>query len=98
MNNTLHKIANISDFGSVSTAIYLAAYIIDLILVLHEITMVATLNPSRSLSLDAVKDGLTSYKPRSCDIHAQVRGVAYTFKLEEKIPTIIRDALPPLRM
>jgi hypothetical protein len=88
------KIANnISVFASVSTGIYLASYIINLILVLYEISMVVTVDPPRSLEPDIVMDALAIYKDRSSRIHAQVKG--FTFKLEEKIATIIQDALPP---
>jgi hypothetical protein len=81
----------------VLTATYLAAYIVDLILVLHEISMVtvATLDPPKSLSEDLVMDALATYKSKSSDIHARVKEVAVgvTFKLEEKIASVIRDAL-----
>ena len=84
-------------FCSVLTATYLAAYIVDLILVLHEISMVtmATLDPPKSLSTGLVMDALATYKSRSSDIHIQVKEIAtsVTFKLEEKIATVIRDAL-----
>jgi hypothetical protein len=40
-------------------------------------------------------DALAMYKTRSSRIHAQVKGVAFTLKLEEKIATIIQDALHP---
>jgi len=71
----------------VLTAIYLAAYIVDLILVLHEISKVtvATLDPPKSLSRDLVMDVLATYKSRSSHIHAQVKEVAVSLKLEEKI-------------
>ena len=82
-------------FFSVSTAIYLAAYIVDLILVLYEISMVtvATVDPPKSLTTDLVMDALATYRSRSSRIHAQVKEVAVTFKLEEKIATVIWDAL-----
>ena len=82
-------------FGSVSTVKYLAAYIVDLILVFYEISVVVTLDPPKSLSTDLVMNALATYKTRSSCIHAQVKGVAFTVKLEEKIATIIQDALPP---
>ena len=78
---------------SVSPATYLAAYIINVILVLYEISMVVTVDPPRSLSPDLVMDALAVYRARSSRIHAQVMG--FTFKLEEKVATIIQDALPP---
>jgi hypothetical protein len=80
---------------SVSTVKYLAAYIVDLILVFYEISVVVTLDPPKSLSPDLVMDALAMYKTRSSRIHAQVKGVAFTLKLEEKIATIIQDALHP---
>jgi hypothetical protein len=83
---------------SVSTAAYLAAYIVDLILVLYEISMVLTVDLPKSLTTDLVMDALATYRPRANDIHAQVKRVAFTFKLDEKIGTVILDALPPLRM
>jgi hypothetical protein len=84
------------------TATYIAAYIVDLILVLHEISMVtlavATLDPPKSSSRDLVMDALATYKTKSSDIHAKVKEVAIsvrvTLKLEEKIASVIRDALP----
>ena len=84
-----------SFFCSVLTATYLATYIVDLILVLHEISMVtmATLDPPKTLSRGLVMDALATYKSRSLDIHAQVKEIAVTFKLEERIATVIRDAL-----
>jgi hypothetical protein len=83
-------------FCSVSTAAYLAAYIVDLILVLYEISMVVTVDPPKSLTKDMVMDSLATYMPRSPKIHDQVKKVAFTFKLEERIGTVIQDALPPL--
>ena len=85
----------ITFFCSVLTATYLAAYIVDLILVLHEISKatIATLDPPKSLKRELVMDVLAMYKSRSSDIHAQVKEVAVTFKLEEKIASVIRDAL-----
>ena len=92
------KIANILPlffFGSKVTAVYIAAYIVDLILVLYEISKVtmATLDPPKSLSRDLVMDVLATYKPTSSHIHARVKEVANTFKVEEKIASVIRDAL-----
>jgi hypothetical protein len=85
-------------FCSVLTATYIAAYIVDLILVLHQISMVtvATLDPPKSLSTEIVMDALATYKTESFDIHARVKEVAssVTLKLEEKIASVIRDALP----
>ena len=79
------------------TAIYLAAYIVDLILILHEISMVtvATLGPPKSLTRDLVMHALATYMSKSSNIHAQVKEVAagVTLKLEEKIASVIRDAL-----
>jgi len=81
----------------VSTATYIAAYIINLILVLYEMSMLVTVDPPRSLSSVLVTSALATHKPRSPHIQAQVKGVAFTFKLEEKIAPIIQEALPPLR-
>ena len=83
-------------FNSVSTAAYLAAYIVDLTLVLYELSMVtlATVDPPKSLSTDLVMDALATYKDtRSYAIHTQVKEIAITLKLEEKIANVIRDAL-----
>jgi len=78
----------------VSTATYLAAYIVDLTLVLYDILMAVKKNPPKSLSQDLVLDSLATYKSsRSSHIHAQVKEVAITFKLEEKIVSVIKDAL-----
>jgi hypothetical protein len=55
-----------------------------------------TVDPPRSLTTDFVTDALAAYKPRSSQIHAKVKGAAFTFKLEEKIATVIQDALPAL--
>ena len=101
VNNTLHtKIAKkhfcVFFFCSVFTAIYLAAYIVDLILVLHEIwkVTVATLDPPKSLTSEIVMDGLSTYKSGSSrHIHAQLKEVSFPFKLEEKIASLIREAL-----
>jgi hypothetical protein len=54
--------------------------------------MVVTVDPPKSLSTVLVMDALATYKPRSSDIHAQVKVESF-FKLEEKIATVIRDAL-----
>ena len=73
-----------------STATYLAAYIVDLTLVLYGISTVVTANPPKSLSTDLVMNALDIYKSRSPHIHAQVKEVASTHKLEEKIVSVIR--------
>ena len=82
---------------SVPTATYLAAYIVDLTLILYDISMVVTArdDPPRSLSTDHVIDALAAYKfgSSSSDIHDQVKKVASIHKLEEKIASVIRDAL-----
>ena len=77
------------------TAVYIAAYIVDLILVLHEISKVtmATLDPPKSLSRTIIMDVLAAYKPTSSHIHDKVKEVANTFKVEEKIASVIRDTL-----
>jgi hypothetical protein len=92
------KIANnisVFFFCSKLTAIYIAAYIVDLILVLHEISKVtvARLDPPKSLSRDSVMDVLTAYKSTSSHIHDQVKEVAVSYKVEEKIASVIRNAL-----
>jgi hypothetical protein len=94
---TQKNVNNISAFGSVSTATYLAAYIINLILVLYEVSMLVTVDPPRSLTPDIVMGALATHRPRSSHIQTQVKGVAFTFKLEEKIAPIIHESLPPLR-
>ena len=66
-------------------------------MVLYEISMVVTIDPPKSLTEDLVMDALATYMPRSSDIHDQVKRIAFTFELEEKIGTVIQDALPPLR-
>ena len=43
-----------------------------------------------SLSLESVMKALAKYKSRSPLIHAQVKEVAFTRKLEEKIVNVIR--------
>ena len=78
-------------FGSVSTATYLAAYIVDLTLVLYGISTVVIANPPKSLSPDLVMKALAIYKSRSSHIHAQVKEVPLSVKLEEKIVSVIRD-------
>jgi hypothetical protein len=79
------------------TATYLAAYIVDLILVLHEISMVtvATLDPPKSLTRGLVMDALATHKSKSSDIHHQVKEVAagVTLNLEKKITSVILDAI-----
>ena len=77
------------------TATYLAAYIIDLILVLYEISMTvtATADPPRRLSIALVKDALATYKYGSTKIHAQVKEVAFSPKPEERVAKVIQDAL-----
>ena len=52
-------------------------------------------DPPKSLSAGLIVDALATYRPRSSDIHDQVKKIAFTFKLEEKIGTVIRDALTP---
>ena len=55
---------------------------------------VATVDPPKSLTTDLVMDALATYKSESSrQIHAQVKEVAVTLKLEEKIASVIRDAL-----
>jgi hypothetical protein len=76
-----------------STATYLAAYIVDLTLVLHELSVAATSNPPRTLSIDLVKDALATYKLGSAKIHAQVKEVAFSPKPDERVAKVIRDAL-----
>ena len=78
---------------SASTATYLAAYIVDLTLVLYEISMTVTANPPTSLSQDLVHDAFAIYKGGSATIHAQVKDVALSPKLEERVAKVIRDAL-----
>jgi len=75
------------------TAIYIATYIVDLILVLYEISMAVTVDPPRCLTTVIVMDALASYRPRTSYIHAQLKGVAFTLKPEEKIATVLSDAL-----
>lgn len=84
---------DISLFPSTSTATYLAAYIVDLTLILYEISVMVTADPPRSLSKDLVLDALAGYKSESAKVHAQVKEVAFLSKLEEKIAKIIQDAL-----
>jgi hypothetical protein len=48
-------------------------------------------NPPKSLSTNLVRNALATYKSRSSHIHAQVKEVAVTLKLEEKIVSVIRD-------
>ena len=88
------KIAqNIFLFRSASTATYLAAYIVDLTLVLYELSLAMTADPPTSLSIDLVHDALAAYKVGSAKIHAQVKDVAFSPKLEERVAKVIRDAL-----
>jgi hypothetical protein len=56
---------------------------------------VATLDPPKSLLRGLVMDALATYESKSSDIHARVKEVAagVTLKLEEKIASVIRDAL-----
>ena len=77
------------------TAIYLAAYIVDLILVLHEVSNVTmmTLDLPKRLSSD-IMDVVATYKSTtSSRIHAQVKEVATSYTVEEKIASVIRNAL-----
>ena len=85
-------------FGSVLTAIFLAAYIVDLILVLYEISRVTMekSEPPKSPSTEIVKDALEKHKSESSRIHAKLE-VALPLKLEEKIASIIRDTLSGAR-
>ena len=53
----------------------------------------ATLDPPKNLSRTLVMDVLAAYKPTSSHIHDQVKEVANTSKVEEKIASVIRDAL-----
>jgi predicted nucleotidyltransferase len=78
-------------FVSVSTATYLAAYIVDLILVLYEISKVVAVDPPKRVSSDFVMDALALYKSRSSRIHDQLKEAAYTLKLEKKIASVIRN-------
>ena len=82
-------------FCSVSTATYLAAYIVDLTLVLYEILTMVMMDPPKTLSTDLVMDALATYTTsRSSKIHAQVKKVAFSHKLGGNIASVIRDALP----
>ena len=84
---------NIFPFYSASTATYLAAYIVDLTLVLYELSMAMTADPPTSLSINLVRDALALYKVGSAKIHAQVKDVTFSPKLEERVAKVIRDAL-----
>ena len=84
---------NCSLFNSASTATYLAAYIVDLTLVLHGLSLAATADPPRCISIDLVEDALATYKSESAKIHAQVEEVAFSPKSEERVAKVIRDAL-----
>jgi hypothetical protein len=56
--------------------------------------MVVTVDPPKNLSTDLVMKTLAIYKSsRSSQIHDQVKGEAFTFKIKEKIATLIQDAL-----
>ena len=78
-------------FGSESTAIYLATYIVDLTLVLHQIFTLLTANPRKSLSWDFVKKAQAIYRSKSPLIHAQVKEAAFSLNLlEEIIVRVIR--------
>ena len=80
---------------SYSAAPYLVAYIVDLTLVLYEISTMLTVDPSKSLSTDFVMEALATYKSRSFHIHAQLKEVDFTSELDEKkIEKVILDALP----
>ena len=52
-----------------------------------------TENPPKSLSPDFVMNAQDIYKERSLLIHAQVKEIASSFKLEEKIGDLIRGEL-----
>ena len=69
---------NIANNTSLSCRTYLAAYIVDVTLVLYEIsmTLTATVDPPRSLSIDRVQDTLTIYPVGSPEMHPQVKDVA----------------------
>lgn len=96
VNNTFtQKLPIAIFFCSVSSATYLATYIVDLILVFYEISTVMTVHPPKSLSTDLVMDALATYKSRSPHVHGQVKEIAFTLEPEEKIASVIRDALPP---
>jgi len=66
---------------------------VDLTLVLYEISMAVTADPPTSLSIDLVHDALAAYKVNTAKIHAQVKDVAFSPKLEERVAKVIRDAL-----
>jgi hypothetical protein len=53
----------------------------------------ATLDPPKILSRVSVMDVLTAYKFISSHIHDQVKAVPVTLKVEEKIASVIRNAL-----
>ncbi|CAA7257408.1 unnamed protein product [Cyclocybe aegerita] len=75
-----------------STAKYLATYIVDLTIILHEILLVLMVDPPRSLSEDIVKT-LNAYKSQSAGIYAQLQGVIYSPRPEKFVEKVIRDAL-----
>ena len=52
-----------------------------------------TENPPKSLSPDFVMNAQDIYKTRSSHIHDQVKEIASSFKLEEKIGDLIRGEL-----
>ena len=84
---------DISLSGSTSTAKYLAAYIVDLILVLHKISVGLTADPPRSLTEELVDDALAIYRSGSTKIHAQVKEAVISSKPEEKVAKVIWKAL-----
>ena len=51
------------------------------------------LEPPKSLSREHVIDALAVYESESSRIHAQVKEIAVTLKLEEKIASVIWDAI-----
>ena len=70
---------------------YLASYIVDLTLVLHQISTFVTASPPKSLTWDFVKKAQSIYRSRSPLIHAQVKEAAFDLNiLEEKITIVIR--------
>jgi len=76
-----------------STAIYLAAYIVDLTLVLYRTFRVMVANPPITLSLNLVMKAQAIHKFRSAPIHAQVKEGAFDFNLEEKMGSVIWDEM-----
>ena len=65
----------------------------DLTLVLYELSLAMTADPPTSLSIDLVRDALVLYKVESAKIHAQVKDIAVSPKLEERVAKVIRDTL-----